>query len=182
MFWYQIELLWVLSLLLCESKVGDSPIHSLPYVRLLFNRVIKAHILFSGGLHQRSRTFLLVVCSAILLLVQVEVQLALWRSLSLLLGTFVSLCFRIDSLVKFRPKCTLFVHVESHDFLVVKLLLQSLNIEVIEAIIFVHILVQRMIFIFDGDVFFSRTKRSWDVVDLLRDATKVGVALRSSQS
>jgi hypothetical protein len=92
---------------------------------------------------------LLVVCSAILLLVQVEVQLALWRSLSLLLSTFVSLCFRIDSLVKFWPKCTLFVHVEPHDFLVVKLLLQSLNIEVIEAIIFVHILVQRMIFIFD---------------------------------
>jgi hypothetical protein len=64
----------------------------------------------------------------------------------------------------------------------VKLLLQSLNIEVIEAIIFVHILVQRMIFIFDGDIFFSRAKRSWDVVDLLRDAAKVGVALGSSQS
>jgi len=125
---------------------------------------------------------LLVVGSAILLLIQVEVQLALWRSFSLLLDAFVSLCFRDDSLVQFRPKCTLFVHVEPHDFLMVKLLLQSLNVEVIEAIIFVHILVQRMIFIFDGDIFFSRAKRSWDVVDLLRDAAKVGVALGSSQS
>lgn len=180
--WYQIELLWVLSLLLCESKVGDSPIHSLPYVRLLFNRVIKAHILLSSGFYQGSWTFLLVVSSAILLLIQVEVQLAPWRSLSLFLDAFVSLRFRCDSLVKFWPKCALFVHVESHDFLMVELLLQSLNIEVIKAIIFVHILVQRMIFIFDGDVFFSRTKRSRDVVDLLRDATKVGVAFRSSQS
>lgn len=119
---------------------------------------------------------------AILLLIQVEVQLALWRSFSLLLDAFVSLCFRSDSLVKFRPKCTLFVHVKPHDFLMVKLLLQSLNIQVIEAIIFVHVLVQRMIFVFDGDIFFSRTKRSWDAVDLLRDATEVGVALGSSQS
>ena len=104
--------------------------------------------------------------SAILLLIQVEVQLALWRPFSLLLDAFVSLRFRGDSLVKFRSKRTLFVHVEPHDFLMVKLLLQSLDIEVVEAIIFVHILVQRMIFIFDGDIFFSRAKWSWDVVDL----------------